>query len=94
MCAAACCCSVPQGSEMAAHGHVGRSGNNCQRGLPTPAGLFEVGGVKIPQPFDGDGLLAIFAFKGGRAFFANRYVRTKGAMRRVLMGRRWGPLVA
>ncbi|KAL4438663.1 hypothetical protein ABPG77_006267 [Micractinium sp. CCAP 211/92] len=41
-------------------------------------GLFEVGGVKIPQPFDGDGLLAIFAFKGGRAFFANRYVRTKG----------------
>jgi hypothetical protein len=41
-------------------------------------GLFEVGGQKIPQPFDGDGMLAMFAFKGGRAFFANRYVRTKG----------------
>lgn len=39
---------------------------------PTPARL------QIPQPFDGDGLLAIFAFKGGRAFFANRYVRTEG----------------
>lgn len=44
-------------------------------------GLFEVGGKKIPQPFDGDGLLAIFAFKGGRAFFANRYVRTEGFVR-------------
>lgn len=41
-------------------------------------GLFQVGGQKIPQPFDGDGLLAMFAFKGGRAFVANRYVRTKG----------------
>lgn len=41
-------------------------------------GLFEVGGVPIPQPFDGDGMLAIFAFKGGKAFFANRYVRTEG----------------
>ena len=41
-------------------------------------GLFEVGGMKIPQPFDGDGMIALFAFKGGRAFFANRYVRTAG----------------
>ena len=41
-------------------------------------GLFEVGGKRIPQPFDGDGLVAMFAFKGGRAFFANRYVRTEG----------------
>lgn len=34
--------------------------------------------MQIPQPFDGDGLVAIFAFKGGKAFFANRYVRTEG----------------
>ncbi len=34
--------------------------------------------MKIPQPFDGDGMIALFAFKDGRAFFANRYVRTAG----------------
>lgn len=43
-------------------------------------GLFEVGSQQISQPFDGDGMLAIFAFKNGRAFFANRYVRTEGAL--------------
>ncbi len=28
--------------------------------------------------FDGDGLVCSFAFKGGRVFFRNKYVRTKG----------------
>ncbi|PSC73715.1 carotenoid oxygenase [Micractinium conductrix] len=41
-------------------------------------GLFEVGGAAIPQPFDGDGMIAMLAFQGGKAFFANRYVRTEG----------------
>lgn len=41
-------------------------------------GLFEIGGTQIPQPFDGDGMLGIFAFKGGKCFFNNRYVRTEG----------------
>ena len=34
--------------------------------------------MEVPQPFDGDGMIALFAFKDGRAFFANRYVRTAG----------------
>jgi len=42
--------------------------------------MYEIGGKKIPQPFDGDGMLATFCFPGnGRApFFTNRFVRTKG----------------
>ena len=61
---------------------------HARPGCPTPLcllqllrngpGLFEVGGMKVPQPFDGDGMIALFAFKDGRAFFANRYVRTAG----------------
>lgn len=50
-------------------------------------GLFEVGDTKIPQPFDGDGLVNIFAFKDGRAFFASRYVRTKGFAEEQAAGR-------
>lgn len=43
-------------------------------------GLFEVGGKPIPQPFDGDGKVAMFSFSGGednRPFFSTRFVRTK-----------------
>ena len=42
-------------------------------------GLFEIGGKKIPQPFDGDGKVAMFSFPGGGAlpFFSTRFVRTK-----------------
>jgi all-trans-8'-apo-beta-carotenal 15,15'-oxygenase len=43
-------------------------------------GLFEIGDppVAVPQPFDGDGMVAALAFPGGGAppFFANRFVRT------------------
>lgn len=37
-------------------------------------GLFEIGGKKIPQPFDGDGKVAMFCFKGDGAnpFFSTR----------------------
>lgn len=47
--------------------------------------------AQIPQPFDGDGMLATFAFKGGKAFFANRYVRTEGegSLAAVEAGRDW-----
>jgi len=40
--------------------------------------LYEIGGKKIPQPFDGDGMAALFAFPGdGQApFVSNRFVRT------------------
>ena len=42
-------------------------------------GLFEIGGKKIPQPFDGDGKVAMFSFPRGGAlpFFSTRFVRTK-----------------
>lgn len=50
-------------------------------------GLFEVGGQKIPQPFDGDGLLALLAIRDGRVFFANRFVRTKGFVAEQAAGR-------
>ena len=41
-------------------------------------GLFEIGGKKIPQPFDGDGKVAMFSFGGDGAnpFFSTRFVRT------------------
>lgn len=42
-------------------------------------GLFEIGGKKIPQPFDGDGKVAMFSFggDGAKPFFSTRFVRTK-----------------
>jgi all-trans-8'-apo-beta-carotenal 15,15'-oxygenase len=42
-------------------------------------GLFEIGGKKIPQPFDGDGKVAMFSFGGDGAnpFFSTRFVRTE-----------------
>lgn len=30
------------------------------------------------HPFDGDGMVCSFAFRNGRAFFRNKFVRTKG----------------
>jgi all-trans-8'-apo-beta-carotenal 15,15'-oxygenase len=44
-------------------------------------GLFEVGSQKIPQPFDGDGLVSTFSFKDGKLFFASRFVRTEGFLK-------------
>ena len=40
--------------------------------------LYEIGGRRIPQPFDGDGMVAAFGFPGdGRPpFVANRFVRS------------------
>lgn len=46
--------------------------------LKNGPGQFEIGGQKVAHPFDGDGMVAAFAFKEGRCFFSNRFVRTKG----------------
>jgi all-trans-8'-apo-beta-carotenal 15,15'-oxygenase len=41
-------------------------------------GLFEIGGKKIPQPFDGDGKAAMFCFgDDNEVYFSTRFVRTK-----------------
>ena len=39
------------------------------------------------QPFDGDGMLCRFSFRGGRAHFSNRFVRTKGYVAEQAAGR-------
>ncbi|MFS3130773.1 carotenoid oxygenase family protein [Nocardioides sp. Bht2] len=39
-------------------------------------GRLEIGGSPLGHMFDGDGMLAMFAFDGGRVRFRNRYVRT------------------
>lgn len=50
-------------------------------------GLLEIGGVKIPQPFDGDGMVAAVTFDQGRALFRNKYVRTEALIKEQAAGR-------
>ncbi|HBE20669.1 MAG TPA: Apocarotenoid-15,15'-oxygenase [Cyanobacteria bacterium UBA11149] len=41
-------------------------------------GLFDINGIRIQHPFDGDGMISAIAFRGGKAHFINRFVRTEG----------------
>lgn len=41
-------------------------------------GLLEVGGQQFQHPFDGDGMVCSVAFSDGKAYFRNRFVKTKG----------------
>ena len=41
-------------------------------------GLLDIHGYPIHHPFDGDGMISSFAFKQGRAYYRNRFVRTEG----------------
>lgn len=41
-------------------------------------GLLDIGGHPIRHPFDGDGMISSIAFKQGRAYYRNRFVRTEG----------------
>lgn len=41
-------------------------------------GLLDIHGYPIRHPFDGDGMVNSFAFKDGRAYYRNRFVRTAG----------------
>lgn len=52
-------------------------------------GLFEIGGRKVPQPFDGDGMVLSICFPGqGRCpFIANRFVRTEAFVREQKQGK-------
>ena len=40
-------------------------------------GLLDIAGTDIHHPFDGDGMISSFAFKDGKAYFRNRFVRTE-----------------
>jgi all-trans-8'-apo-beta-carotenal 15,15'-oxygenase len=45
-------------------------------------GLFEIAGIPIRHPFDGDGLVTAFTFPGdGRVHFRDRFVRTEGYLK-------------
>lgn len=50
-------------------------------------GLLDVCGTPIHHPFDGDGMVCAVTFKGGRAHFQNRYVRTEGYIRERAAGK-------
>jgi hypothetical protein len=39
-------------------------------------GKFTIGDTKIDHPYDGDGYVTSFAFKGGRVFCRSRFVHT------------------
>lgn len=40
-------------------------------------GRLDIGGTPIAHPFDGDGMINAFYLKDGKAFYRNRFVRTK-----------------
>ena len=40
-------------------------------------GLLDIAGTPIHHPFDGDGMIAAFSFKDGKASFSNRFVKTQ-----------------
>ena len=41
-------------------------------------GLTDINGYRLRHPFDGDGAINSVAFKDGKAFYQNKFVRTKG----------------
>lgn len=41
-------------------------------------GLMDVFGHPVKHPFDGDGMVSSIAFRAGKAYYRNRYVRTEG----------------
>ncbi len=41
-------------------------------------GLTDVNGYRLKHPFDGDGMINSIAFKAGKAFYRNKFVRTEG----------------
>jgi all-trans-8'-apo-beta-carotenal 15,15'-oxygenase len=41
-------------------------------------GLLDIHGHRLKHPFDGDGMISSIAFKEGRAYYRNRFVRTEG----------------
>jgi all-trans-8'-apo-beta-carotenal 15,15'-oxygenase len=50
-------------------------------------GLLEIGGTKLNQPFDGDGMVLRIALRGGAAHVANAFVRTAGYVAEQAAGR-------
>ncbi|EDX85963.1 Retinal pigment epithelial membrane protein [Synechococcus sp. PCC 7335] len=40
-------------------------------------GLTDINGYRLKHPFDGDGMINSIAFKGGKAFYRNKFVKTE-----------------
>lgn len=49
--------------------------------------VFRTLSLQIPQPFDGDGMVAAFTFANGKALFRNKYVRTEAFVKEQAAGR-------
>jgi len=44
-------------------------------------GLTDVNGYRLKHPFDGDGMINSVAFKDGKAFYRNKFVKTEGYLK-------------
>lgn len=55
--------------------------------LQNGVGLFEIGDQNVDYPFDGDGMVSMFAFKDGRVFFRNKFIRTEGFLKEQRAGK-------
>lgn len=49
-------------------------------------GNFEFGGQRMTHPFDGDGLVASYAFSNGEVLARRRFVRTKALREEMAAG--------
>jgi all-trans-8'-apo-beta-carotenal 15,15'-oxygenase len=49
--------------------------------------LLDINGESVRHPFDGDGMICRVTFKGGRAHFSNRFVRTQGFIKEQTAGK-------
>lgn len=45
--------------------------------------------MQVQHPIDGDGMVAVLALSGGRAFFRNRFVRTEAFAQEQVGARGW-----
>ena len=50
-------------------------------------GLLDINGTPVRHLFDGDGMVSAITFQDGRAYFRNRFVRTRGFLREQKAGK-------
>ena len=50
-------------------------------------GLTDINGYRLRHPFDGDGMISSIAFRDGKAFYRNKYVRTEGYLKEQASGK-------
>lgn len=50
-------------------------------------GLTDVNGYSLKHPFDGDGMINSIAFKDGKAFYRNKFVKTEGYIKEQKTGK-------